>query len=74
MVQAVRDNTKYLLYALANSNAMNGLNETSKVVQTMTWWRAAYLGGAGVTGVLTLLFVVLYAMALRKEKKGEEKA
>lgn len=74
MVQAVRDNTKYLLYALANSNAMNGLNETSKVVQKMTWWRAAYLGGAGVSGVLTLLFAVLYAMALKKEKKGEEKA
>lgn len=74
MVQAVRDNTKYLLYALANSNAMNGLNETSRVVQTMTWWRATYLSMIGVFAAGTVAAGVFYTLALKKEKKGAKQA
>ncbi len=68
LTQAVRDNTKYLLAAIANSNAMNGVNETSHVVSVMTWWRAAYYAAIAVTAVLTLLGVVLYILGLRKVK------
>lgn len=71
MVQAIRDNTKNLFYALANSNAMNGVNSTSDVVSQMTWWRWAYAGGIGVTGVLMLIGIVMYIRAYRKE--GKEK-
>lgn len=71
LVQAIRDNTKNLFYALANSNAMNGVNETSEVVGQMTWWRWAYAGGIGATAVLTLLGVVMYVRAYRK--RGEAK-
>lgn len=70
LVQAIRDNTKNLFYALANSNAMNGVNETSKVVSQMTWWRWAYATGIGVTGVLTLFGIGMYVRECRK--KGKE--
>lgn len=71
LTQAVRDNTKYLFYALANSNAMNGINETSRVVQKMTWWRAAYLGAGAAMTLLTLMGIVFYIRAYRKNKKEE---
>lgn len=69
----IRENTKFLLYALANSNAMNGLNETSTVVNVMTWWRAAYLGLAGVMGVLTVAFGAAYVVNCKKAKKEAAK-
>lgn len=71
MVQAIRDNTKNLFYALANSNAMNGVNSTSEVVNQMTWWRWAYTGGIAVTGLLTLVGIGLYINACRK--RGRKK-
>ncbi len=67
LTQAVRDNTKYLLAAIANSNAMNGVNETSEVVQVMTWWRMAYIACIAVFGALTLLAVIMYIIGLRRK-------
>lgn len=69
MVQAIRDNTKNLFYALANSNAMNGVNATSEVVSQMTWWRWAYAGMIAATAALTLLGVGMYIRAYRKKKE-----
>lgn len=69
MVTAIRQNTKNLFYAIANSNAMNGINETSHVVSCMNWWRWAYVGGISVTGILTLIGIVMYVLACRKEGK-----
>lgn len=69
LVQAIRDNTKNLFYALANSNAMNGVNSTSEVVSRMTWWRWAYAGGIAVTALLTLIGIGMYIRAYRKEGK-----
>lgn len=71
LVQAIRDNTKNLFYALANSNAMNGVNSTSEVVSQMTWWRWAYAGGIAVTALLTLIGIGMYIRAYRKE--GQKK-
>ena len=74
LCQAVRDNTKHLLYAIANSNAMNGINESSKVVNVMTWWRATYYGCIAAFAVLTALGIVMYLLGLKKGKKKEEEA
>ena len=68
-VQALRDNTKYLFYALANSNAMNGLNSTSKVVTNMTWWRWSYAGFIAAMGVLMTVSLIGYVLAVRKSGK-----
>lgn len=67
LTQAIRDNTKYLLHSIANSNAMNGINETSKVVRTMTWWRWAYTLCIAGTALLTLFGMIAYVLGLRKK-------
>ncbi len=71
LVQAIRNNTKNLLYALANSNAMNGVNDTSKVVSQMTWWRWAYAIGITITALLTLFGIIMYLRAFRRGGKEE---
>ena len=70
LTQAIRDNTKYLFYALANSNAMNGINETSRVVNKMTWWRWAYLGASVAFAALTVLGATKYALASRSGSRN----
>ena len=70
LTQAVRDNTKYLFYALANSNAMNGINETSESVSLMTWWRAVYLGIGGAMLLLTVLGCVMYGRSRRRKEEN----
>lgn len=72
LTQAIRDNTKYLLHSIANSNAMNGINETSKVVNVMTWWRWAYTLCIAGTGLLTLLGIIAYILGLRKKNQEEK--
>lgn len=72
LCQAVRDNTKYLLCALANSNVMNGVNTSSKVVNQMTWWRGLYIGGIVVFGLLTLLGLVKYIVIWVKKRRSED--
>lgn len=70
--RAVKDSSHNILYALSQSNLMNRYNSTTKIVQTMTWWRGLYMALIGVSGVLTLTFAVLYVLS-RKRKEGEGK-
>lgn len=54
MLLAVKQNLHYLLYALVNSAAMNGVNATTHVVEVNTWWRMTYK-------TLTVVFAILIA-------------
>ena len=38
---------------------MNGISNTTKVVKVTPWWLAAIYAAAGVTAVLTALFLFL---------------
>lgn len=67
---AFRENIHYLLYAIAQSNAMNGLNSSSYVQNQMTWWRTTYYSMQIGFGVLTALSLAGYAVATLKKKKG----
>lgn len=62
MLEAIQTDLHYALWALANSNAMNGVNSTTHTENIMTWWRAAYLAAIGVTGVITAGGVIGYAV------------
>lgn len=69
---AVKESSHNVLYAMSQSNLMNRYNSTTRIVQTMTWWRGAYMGVIGVCGTLTLAFAVLFVLSKkRKEKEGE---
>lgn len=73
MSAAIKKNIKYILYSLANSNAMYGINSTSRQVQLMTWWRGTYIGAIATTAVLSLGFAGLYIWgeATKIHKKEE---
>lgn len=71
LCQAIRENTHYALYALANSSAVNGLSANTHVEMQMTWWRAAYLGLIALFAVIDVACVVLYILnAKKRAKKG----
>ena len=61
---------KTWLYATAQSNVLNGISATSKIVKVTPWWLGSIYAAAAVTGVLTVLFIFL---GLKPEKKKEEK-
>lgn len=58
---------KTWLYSCAQSNVMNGISNTSKIVKVTPWWLAAIYAAAGVTGILTALFLVLGIKAGKKQ-------
>lgn len=73
---AIKTDIKYILYALANSNAMNGVNSTTRTVQLMSTWRKLYTGleiGFGITtGILVVGYLALEVLtAVRKQKEGK---
>lgn len=67
MLLAIKENLHYLLYALANSAAMNGVNSTTHTVDVMTWWRLTYMICTGVFAAATVAGVVGYGIGRRKK-------
>lgn len=74
MANAIHTNIKYILYSLANSNALNGVNSNYRAytVQLNTWWRTAYKSAIIITAILTGGFA-LCTLILPFVKKKEEK-
>ena len=68
MLAAIRQNLHYLLYALANSAAMNGVNATAHTENVMTWWRGAYIGCSVVFAVGLVICLAGCAVSRRKSK------
>lgn len=71
----LRKNMHYQWYAYANSNLMNGMNETSRIVSHMTWWRGLLIGGITAFSVLTAGAIALYIITSIKgkdDKKAKE--
>ncbi|MBQ9348261.1 MAG: fibronectin type III-like domain-contianing protein, partial [Oscillibacter sp.] len=61
---------KTWLYALAQSNAVNGLSTTTKMVTVYPWWLMAQFIADGAFALLALLFVVLALRARRKDTEA----
>lgn len=68
---AIKQNAHYTLWALANSNATNGINSTSHMVDLPTWWRTTYqvaTYGFGGLGILSIaLLAVVKVLVTKKE-------
>lgn len=78
MCAAIKDDIKYVLYSVANSAAMNGVNTSTRVVQLDTPWRRLYKGlqiGFGVAAGLAvagwIACEVLEIMSKKKESNVE---
>ena len=69
--QHVKESAHNILYAMAHSNLMNRYNSTTRIVQTMTWWRVAYIALIAVSGVLTAACCAGYVFSVRKKSKKE---
>ena len=48
---------KTWLYYCAQSNILNGISNDTKIVKVTPWWLAAIYAAAGVTAVLTAIFL-----------------
>lgn len=74
MCAAIKDNIHNILYALANSAAVNGTNNTTHRVQLMSTWRRLYTNLEIIFGVTTGVLVLGYAAmevlsVVRKKKE-----
>jgi len=66
----LRENAKYLFYAVANSNAMNGFDSSTRMERVTTWWEGLMIGAEVVFGLLTVASLAMYVLSYRK--KGEK--
>lgn len=69
MMTALKQAMKYQNYALANSNAMDGMASNTKLVSVRTWYDNALTAVQIVFAALTVLAAALYVLDERKSKK-----
>ena len=70
--QAMRQACHRILYTVANSNAMNGISSSAKVVSVTPWWQMALYCLIGVCAVGTLFSAVKLVLAIRKKKASKK--
>lgn len=69
MMTALKQAMKYQNYALANSNAMDGMASNTKLVSVRTWYDNALVAVQIVFAALTVLAAAMYVLNDRKSKK-----
>lgn len=72
LMQVLRDNAHYQLYALANSNAMNGLDSSSRIVAVKPWWEMTMMGLSIGLGAVTMLTFSMYIISVTKGRREED--
>ena len=74
MLLAIKDDMHNILYSLANSAALNGVNETTHTEEVQTWWRILYqVGEYGFAALAGLSCVFALISKFNKNKKKEAK-
>ena len=72
MCEAIHKNIKYILYSLANSNALNGVNSSYRAYTVMlnTWWRTTYTVSIVLSSILLTGFAgaTLFFTLLKKKE------
>ena len=69
MMTALKQAMKYQNYALANSNAMDGMASNTKLVSVRTWYDNALTAVQIIFAALTVLAAAMYVLDERKSKK-----
>ncbi|MCD8127506.1 MAG: fibronectin type III-like domain-contianing protein [Clostridiales bacterium] len=63
---------KYYLYNIVESSAMNGLTADTEIVTNLTWFQILCYAAIAVAAVLTVAFVALWVLSLRKSKSQQD--
>jgi len=66
----VKKNYHEFLFAIVNSNAMNGVNSTTTMVWQMTPWRAIYISLIVISSILALAAAALYVTGSLRKKEA----
>ena len=69
MLQALKNAMLWQNYALANSNAMDGINETTRIVSVNTWYDNTLTAVQVVFAVLTIGAAAMYIKGAVKRKE-----
>lgn len=70
LLQHMKDAVHHTLYVLANSNRMNAVNTSTRVVEVNNWWRLSYKGcfyGSTGLGCLAVLCYVITLFGTRRK-------
>ena len=68
LMQDLKNDMLWQNYALANSNAMDGLNSTSRIEHVRTWYDNALTAAEAVFALLTLAAIAMYLKSTKKNK------
>lgn len=68
LMQDLKNDMTWQNYALANSNAMDGLNSTSRIEHVRTWYDNALTAAEVVFALLTLAAIAMYIKGSKKNK------
>jgi len=69
MLQALKDDMTWQNYAIANSNAMDGLSSSSHIVSLRTWYDNALTAAQIIFAILTLGAIMMYVKRTRKNQE-----
>ncbi len=68
MLRALKQSMAWQYYAIANSNALDGLAASSKLVTVRTWYDNVITGMQVVFGVLTVGCAYMYVQSLKRKE------
>ena len=69
LMSAIKQAMTWQAYALANSNALDGMASSTRLVSVRTWYDNALVAVQVVFAALTILAAAMYVLNDRKSKK-----
>lgn len=78
ILRRLKEAVHHTLYVLANSNRMNAVNTSAKMVEVSNWWRVSYrtakIGGFAAACAGLLGYVAICCISIMAKKKEERTA
>lgn len=72
VVSAAHDAAKRILFTVAHSNAMNGVNPNIQIVEVTPWWKTAIVVCDVVFGLLAAGSIFMLVRTLKKAKNSKQ--
>ncbi|MCP1103223.1 beta-glucosidase [Aequitasia blattaphilus] len=69
LLQDLKNAMLWQNYAIANSNAMDGISANSKIVNVRTWYDNALLAAQIAFALLTILAVIMYFRSMKRKEE-----